>query len=230
MSKRSDLLIDVLSKNPDIENVMLRLKVIISDIPNSENIQNWLNNELTGYPNGEELPKYRHLHGYIYGNFVVNYNTQYTHSLVPLKITTLEKDIIESLEDLKISDSISVIVSTMANNEKIGVPVPTELLYSISSEKLQLSSAVSEVDASRLNEIISEIKNKLIEIIQKLENQFSVESINKLDVKDEIKENVKEIKKLNINIEKIIFGDSIKIGDNNTIKKSKLGFLKKIIK
>ncbi|GEM_PF-5746986 len=47
--KRSQLLKDLIAPNPDIESIFFRLKVILSDLPDTDRtvqIKEWIDNEL----------------------------------------------------------------------------------------------------------------------------------------------------------------------------------------
>jgi hypothetical protein len=63
---RSQLLKDVVNGNVSIETILLRLKVILSDL-NNETIENWVNGELKGFNGAKDVPSYRILKGTAFG-------------------------------------------------------------------------------------------------------------------------------------------------------------------
>lgn len=55
---RSQLLKDLVNGQETLENILLRLKVILSDLDN-ELIMNWIQGELQGFDTKEDIPTYR---------------------------------------------------------------------------------------------------------------------------------------------------------------------------
>lgn len=223
--KRSQLLKDLVSSNPDLESILSRLSIILSDLPeDNKNLQinEWINNELSGYPDHSLLPDYRLIKGTPKGTFIVNSFTKYSQALVPIRLSKIPKKHIEEMEILKINHSIREIQSIIKENKLIGVPIPTEILYAASTFDLQLLSVTFQVQGNQLMEIESILKEKLRKIILELEKQFT--NIDELDISDEIAESPKESEKTMQTIYNILVADqSIKIGDKNKITKSKLG-------
>ena len=78
---------------------------------------------------------------------------------------------------------------------------------------------------SQLFTIETTVKRKLTEIILELEKEFV--DIDELDISEEISMNPQKTEQVIQNLFTTITDQSINIGDNNEIKKSRLGFFKK---
>lgn len=218
---RSQLLIDVVNERVSIDNILLRLKVILSDLQN-ESIMSWVNGELQGYSKNEEVPKYRVLKGTALGTYLVNYQTQYTNAPVPLKFL-IPDDLIDKLETVYVRDSLSAIQNVLngENRENYGSIIPTDLCHSISKDEIQIAGMRVSIASTLLDGILSNVKSKLVDIVMELEKQF--DNLDELDIKTQIEVSSSKKEKVIYNIEQIIYEGSINIGDKNKIAKSKLG-------
>lgn len=225
--KRSQLLKDLVASNPDLESILSRLSIILSDLPeNDKNIQinDWINNELSGYSSNAVLPDYRLIKGIPMGTFVVNGFTRYSNALVPIRLSKMPKDYIEEIEVLKIVHSIREIQNITKENSLMAVPIPTEILYASSNFELQILSAKIQIHGSQLIGIESMLKEKLRKIILELDKEFN--DLDELDISEELLENPQKTKEVTQTIYNTVTDKSITIGDNNKIKDSELGFFK----
>jgi hypothetical protein len=218
---RSQLLKDLVGGNVSIENVLLRLKVILTDL-NNEAIMNWINGELQGYKETNDVPKYRILEGAPMGTFVVNHRYKYTDAQVPLE-SLLPQDIIDEIITLKVRDSIATIqiILNGENRDNYAKQIPTSFCHQISKEQLQIAGMNVKFPSNRLDGIVSNVKSKLVEVVMELEKQF--ENLDDMDIKSQIEENSSKTEQATYNIGQIIYEGSIDIGDRNKFSKSKLG-------
>ncbi|WP_409174424.1 hypothetical protein [Brevibacillus fortis] len=181
---RSQLLKDIVSGTVSLESVFLRLKVIMSDFEN-EHITNWVNGELQGYRESNEVPHYRAFKGTAIGTFIVNNRVQYTNAPVPLESLLDTKDV-EEIISLRVHDSIATVQSMLNgdNREKYGKVVPTSFCHSISTYELQIAGIVVKLSSTHLEGIVSAVKSKLVEVIMELEKQFN--NLDSLDIKSQV--------------------------------------------
>jgi len=218
---RSKLLKDVVAGDEDIENILLRLKVVLSDLQNPLIIK-WVNGELEGYENLESLPEYRVIQGYPVGNYIVNYRAQYSDSQVPLE-NLISSEEIDEITTIHITDGISTLNKVYGDTKesKYAKVIPTAFCHSISIPELQLTGMKVVAPPNIIRGIYSKVKSKLVEVIMELEKQF--DNLDDLDIESQVKENPTKAKETIYQIGKIIFDDSINIGDRNKIKKSSIG-------
>ncbi|NEU31936.1 hypothetical protein GN156_14275 [bacterium LRH843] len=219
---RSQLLKDAVSGKEGIENILLRLKVILSDLDN-ESIMNWVNGELEGYKDKDNIPPYRIFKGSITGTYLINFTTKYTNQPVPLEFL-IPKEKIEELRAIKMTDSIAAIQNMLQgeNKENYGAVIPTAYCHSISTDELQIAGMRLNLASNQLEGIVSRVKSKLVEVIMELEKEF--QNLDELDIRTQIEEK-KSAKQVIYNIENIIYDESIKVGDKNKMNKSIVGHL-----
>jgi hypothetical protein len=219
---RSQLLKDAVSGKESIESILLRLKVILSDLENG-NIMNWVNGELEGYKAEENLPPYRIFQGNIIGTYLVNYTTKYTGQPVPLQFL-ISKEKIDELSTINMSDGIGVIQNILQgeNRENYGRVIPTEYCHAISKDTLQIAGMRVTVPSNRLDGIVSQVKTKLVDVIMELEKEF--DNLDDLDIRSQMEGDSSAKNVINV-IENIIYDESIKIGDKNKMGKLSIGHL-----
>lgn len=224
---RSNLLKDTVSGQVELENILLRLKIILSDLQDKD-ILGWIEGELRGYSEGDIVPDYRIIEGHPMGTFVVNRNAKYTKSPVPLNFTALNKDTINELLTLNVRDGISIIDKNLKseNRDNLGKPIPTEFCHSISSPQLQILSMDIMFAANDFEGILTHIKNKLVDVIMILEKNFGSSAIDEMDISKQVIDEPEKREEAITYIHQLVLNDtstSIEIGDKNKLKNAKIG-------
>ncbi|GAB1774169.1 AbiTii domain-containing protein [Priestia megaterium] len=221
---RSQILKDVVSGKESIENILLRLKVILSDLDN-ELIMKWVDGELQGYKSQDDLPAYRIFKGSVIGTYLLNYQAKYTNAPVPLEVL-LPSEQIESISRITVNDSIATVQNILSgeNKDKLAKVIPTAYCHAISTDQLQIAGMQVHLSSNYLDGVVSSVKHKLIEIVMQLEKQF--DNLDELDIKSQVEEDSSKRDQIVYDIENIIYeGSPINIGDKNKIGKSKLGHM-----
>lgn len=218
---RSQLLKDVVSGKETIENVLLRLKIILSDLGN-DSIMDWVNGEFQGYKKEEDVPSYRVIKGLAMGDFLVNFKTMYRQAQVPLQ-NLINKEAIDEITTLHLKDGISTIQNVLSGEDRnnYGIVIPTAYCHTISVGKLQIISMRVTAPHNMLAGIVSCVKSKLVEVIMELEKQF--DNLDDLDIKSQVDEDPSKKEEVLYNLQQIIYDHSINVGDKNKIENSKLG-------
>lgn len=70
----------------DTQTALKRTKVLLQDLGNDDILQ-WVNYEVEGYPSGEDVPEYRRLSGQLYGSYFkgsIANHIKYTNVSLPL--------------------------------------------------------------------------------------------------------------------------------------------------
>lgn len=218
---KSQLLKDFVMNEGNLETILLRLKVILTDLQD-ETILKWVNGELSGYK--EDVPEYRILTGIPIGTFVVNGRVQYTEASVPLSGRMSKEDIF-STTTMEMTDSINVINNLLNSEQKDNIArrIPTEICHSISDYQLQIASMRIAFSSNQLDGIVSSVKSKILDVIMLLEKNF--ENIDELDILSQVEEEPQVTQEVIYHIQQVVFGDSteIEIGDKNKIKGSSIG-------
>ncbi|PFQ75691.1 hypothetical protein COK15_15140 [Bacillus cereus] len=218
---RSQLLKDLVSGQVSIENILLRLKVILSDLDN-DLIMSWIQGELHGYESGEELPAYRILKGSPVGTYLINGHAKYSNAQVPIE-AVLGKEMIEQLITVNVKDSIKTLeeILNSESKEKYGKVVPTTICHGISNDDLQIIGMTIKCASNLISGIVSKVKSKLVDIIMELEKQY--DNLDEMDIKSQVDEDNSKKEQVILNIEQIIFDESIKLGDKNKLSRSGIG-------
>lgn len=220
---RSQLLKDVVGGKESIESILLRLKVILSDLDN-DSIMNWVEGELKGYKDEYDVPPYRVLKGAPRGTYIINHVAQYSNANVPLR-HILSEDLIDKMVTLDVTDSIGALQNILnsENRNHYQKLIPTEFCHTISTMELQITGMTIYYGANQLDAIVSNVKAKLVDVIMELEKQF--ENLDDLDISDQVEVNREKKEEVVGNIQQIIFDHSINVGDKNKIGRSMLGHL-----
>lgn len=91
---RSNIIKDFVSKQSDLDTTLKRLKVILYSLEYQEALE-WLDKELNGYSELDELPSYRIFNGQVYGNYI-NGLVEAKNQLIPIE--ELSKEWQESIK------------------------------------------------------------------------------------------------------------------------------------
>lgn len=219
---KSQILKDLVNGNEKLDSVIMRLKVILSDLENKE-IDKWINNEIQGYSKSDEIPSYRVLTGEPMGDYILgspHNGYKYTNAKVP--INKLNKEMQENLLTLYLTDGISSLMDMKTGKSgQLIKPIPAEFAGNLSYSGLHVLRISVHFSVNQIHGVISIIKNKLTDIVIKLEKDF--EDLDELDVfsKEDTQQNLESLQQYII---QLIFEDkSINIGDGNRIKDSDIG-------
>ncbi|MBG0962422.1 hypothetical protein [Bacillus sp. SRB1LM] len=218
---RSRLLIDTVSEDVSIENILLRLKIVLSDLQN-DLIMQWIEGELKGYEEKAELPRYRMTKGVAKGTYVLNSRVQLTNKPVPIHhLISAEK--IDGFLSIPVLDSVKILEGILSNEgkEKYASIVPASYCHEISNRQIQILEMSVECPQNILSGIVANVKSKLVEVIMELEKQY--DNLDDLDIKSQVEKDKSKKEQVIFNIENIIFDESIKMGDKNKIEGSNIG-------
>lgn len=200
-----------------MEIALNRLLIIASDLNNND-LADWAAAELHGYSKDMELPSYRKkksLHftySGINGSFQVN-NSPFTYLSI-----IAEHD--ENAFEVPIMDSISTLQSFIENYETQSYCRDFSYLngYVYEETGIQCTSIIQRVPMNFLQNILSEIKTRLLRVLIKLDKEYG--SLDELDV-DTTDKTPEEVDEINRVVNNYIFIDnSINMGDKNKIKGS----------
>lgn len=214
----------------ELATCLKRAKVLLVDLDDVD-IIDWINHELSGYSDADELPQYRMVKGSLKGSYYkgsLASHTQWNNVSIPLG--KMPKDFQDSLLTISFTDGVSAL-STMYNschesNHSVSKPISADLFPYIANWNDDLymifTSLRVEVGSQILQNIISTVESKLLDILIELEKTFG--NLDDLDIDIESK-NADEIKMLKDNITIIINNNDnhIEIGNDNTIRNSDIG-------
>lgn len=222
MKLLSDIINELVDAETPISSPMLKAKVLANRIQNMK-LLNWLNMELGGYDNSEDLPEYRVYKCHLTGSFI-NGSMKYTE--VSIGTSGLDEDILSNLIYMRFYQSISGLEQAISKSESgsLDQDLPAELISHIGGNirnmgnpLYHLISARKTLPKSAINEILSIVRNKLLDFALKLEDEFGNIS--------EIKELRNKSQEIQTIVNKTIInssgeGNFINTGDKAKIKSS----------
>jgi len=165
----------------------------------------WVNNELNGYSNKDDIPNYRIVSTAIYGTATNGYTTRWTHHRLPISHLTKKEQ--KYLTILEFRESISGLES-LAQGENLSSDIPTEFCSKFNkglAKGVYVESAYRQISNTQILQILTKIRSRLLDFILELSDKF-------LNLEEGI-DLTKESKKMNT---KELFNHTI-FGDNTTI-------------
>lgn len=195
----SDIINELVDTEKTIGSPLLKTKVLAHRVGSYELLE-WVNKELEGYHDDDELPKYRQGLGSIIGTFT-NGNRQYTNQ--PLPIGKLDSSTLNNLEIFKFQQGITSLESLVdsrkyADSDRIYTSLHPEVIYLINeyirdlgNPYFQLVNAKSVISINVAVNVISVIRTKLLDFMLKIDDDFG--SLTEIE---ELKDKVKEIDKI----------------------------------
>jgi len=234
-----ELIRDLAYDKISLSQALTRAKLIARLIKN-DTFKSWLNKELNGYEfNDVLLPEYRQIWAEI--NLTAEFPFGRIHKF-PVVLNDNQKEIEELLNNHQVIEPISIIEQTIAELidgkgyiQLSGAQVETvgELYKTqVEAKGGVIRTGSRTIGKSQLSNIIELTKQKLIDTLQDLEEEFP-EIDNKYDMNEENEKKVQNIITNNIygnnNPLNVVTGEDIKQGDIHfTINQSHLDKLKEL--
>ena len=208
-----------------------RAKVLFSELKN-ETLLNWVNYEISGYPENNPLPDYRILSGKLMGSYFKGSMASHMKwNNVSIPLGNMPEDVVDKLLSVPLYEGVDALIHLIQQNEKaegnVGKIIPADLFSAISfynnDPYMIITSAQVIVGSHHVTNIITTIENKLLDALILLENEFG--NLDELDI-DTSTKTAEEISKLTKELIVIIYNDqSVNIGDGNRIKDSNIASL-----
>lgn len=218
---KSSIIKDLANGSIDTATALKRLKILLVCFEKPE-LMAWVNNELIGYKNVDNVPPYRKYTGQLKGDFIIGNSAQmmkYTNT--PLPLVGIADDDRVAIEEVIFLEGIAAI------RDMVGQPIGKVILpeiYGYIKKGTNITSILSarvEIHQSAPQEIISTVENKVLDILIMLEKEFG--NLDDLDI-DCASKSKDELDTVCQRIINIIFLDdnSITIGNHNKILKSEI--------
>lgn len=210
---RSKILIELLNNNVSIETFLFRLKAITKSLNNTL-IDEWINSELTGYNRDNLVPEYRKI---VLEPRVNGTNGYWKIDDFKAPLNHLEEHERNAICNYLLKDGISIYEKSVTENNNLYMNYNENVCYLLSkgfSSNMHIYSAYSIIPLPALKLIISNVKNKLLDVFLELEQSFG--NLDNYDILDNINTEIKE------KIANVIL-NYINIGNGNNIDNSLLG-------
>lgn len=208
------LLVEIINLLSDekgsLNQSLLKTKILLHKIGHQE-LTSWVNDELNGYGEGKDVPKYRVIGARVHGN-LSNGGWRAENALIPIR--HLSESIRASLETEKLRQALSVL-EQFANTRTGSLirNLPPEYNSSLGKSLgngYWIESAWVQTECVQVVQVVTEIRTRLLDFILELQNKLG--------------ENVTDatIKKDSVDIDTpamfahSIFGGNPTFGDNTT--------------
>jgi hypothetical protein len=204
-------IIDLLSsKEPNLTTALMKTKVLLHKL-GEKKLVDWVNSELNGYSDLENIPDYRVLRVVIKGN-VSNGFSRYTNHALPL--LHLDADLRKHFETHYLKQSVAAIEG-YADKDELAISIPLEFCQFISmglDGGFQVESAWGKCAAGAMKQVLTEVSSRLLDFLLELSEKFPDEM-----QPSEMKEKSKEVGVSDL-FNHTVFGDNttIVVGDSNT--------------
>jgi len=221
MNILTDIIEQLIDSNNSITDSLLKIKVLASRLKN-KSLYDWVNNELSGYEDNSDVPEYR-LSGCVLVGNMMNGNWHLKNQV--LATTGLPDIIRKYVEKITLNQAISVLERLLdENNNPIAYAIPAEILGYLTENYQKMGnhyasvySARKQIDLSAIQHIISEVKNKALDLLLKLEEEFGME----IDLQELIRKKTQANEIINNTMKQTIInkgdGNIINTGNDNSI-------------
>ncbi|MBY6157250.1 AbiTii domain-containing protein [Pseudooceanicola nitratireducens] len=188
MGLLQDIQVSLLDEKATIGPILLKLRYL-ADRLGSDPLEDWVRHETEGYPDGSDLPTYRHTSITYTGTFTNGYQTLNNVGVAPYLIKKHGGD---SWVDYTISDALSVIEAMVNRKDSNGsFSIDTGNLKLMIDKKIYEGMTCIELEA-RIDEgafvrILSAVRAKLLDFTLALERDVPVASLIAVGKSSEVK-------------------------------------------
>lgn len=203
------------TERESLTNGLYQLKLLASRIRNNE-LLNWINKELNGYENDDNLPEYRIAPALLQGTYSNGY---YSIQNQVISTFNLPKELKDNLNKIKIKQGISIIEDTAKNTEEtiafVVSPEISALIMQNIRDHNPTYNSYSLFDARQVTSrivyknILIKVRNHALDLALNLEEEMGYEV--------EIEEIIKNKNEANQIIHNYFTQNFTNIGDGNII-------------
>lgn len=220
---KSKIIKDLANGNVDTLTALKRTKVLLSDFDNQE-VKTWINNEITGYPSTATLPDYRVTMGNLVGSyFKGSMASHMTWKNVSIPLGKMPDDIRDKLLSVPFTQGVDALKQLSEDKSgTLGKTIPADFFPVIATYNedpyMIITSARVVTSHQFINDILSVIENRLLDVLILLEKEFG--NLDELDL-DFSQKTADELNAISDQIIVIVYNDNrVTIGDGNKIKDS----------
>ena len=180
--------------------------MVITNSLENEELNDWIEGELNGYSNSDDIPDYRKNIRYIIRYSGINGSFQVNNNVLPESLFT--KEIKEALRSRVITSGIKTIEKAVSGEFNVSFDLIelAPIVYKKSDYMITCMKLEQVIDKTSFLEILSNVKTKLISILLRLEKEFG--NLDNLDIDVGLKNDI-ELENLNDSISKTLYHDGI---------------------
>ena len=223
---KSRIIKDLANNDVDTTTALKRAKVLFSELENQE-LLNWVNFELVGYPSDVSLPDYRIVKGNLRGSYFKGSMANHMKCTnVSLPLGNMPENIKDTLLSVYFCEGIDALKQLAersdAEGSQLGKEIPADFFPVLATYNkdpfMNVIAARVVVGSHHIHNIFSTIENRLLDAFILLEKEFG--NLDDLDL-DASSKTPEEVRDIADKITVIVYNDhSVNIGDGNKIRGS----------
>ena len=192
---KSKIIKELANNEITMEVALNRLLIIASDL-NNDDLAEWAATELHGYSKDMELPAYRKKKSMHFTYSGINGGFQVTN--IPFTYYSIISEHDEDAFDVPIMDSITTLQGFLDNSNSQSYCRDFTYLSGAVYKKTGISctSILQQVPLNLLQNILGEIKTRLLRVLIKLDKEYGCLDDLDVDITDKTPEEVAEINKI----------------------------------
>ncbi|MGH9552114.1 MAG: hypothetical protein ACRD3W_22190 [Terriglobales bacterium] len=207
-----ELIAGLSADNPNLTDALMKTKVLLHKIGRKD-LAEWVNQELTGYPNSVPVPEYRVIHAGVHGNAA---NVAWQFNDQPLPTMHLKPELRKRFEELEMRESISTIEELASNNKGSLIrEIPPEAYHLFEKNLVpgtKIQRAWSSIGHGQVAQVLTQVRSRLLDFLLELHEKVGDEMTD-----DEIKQ-IGQSAETGTMFNQAIYGNNntILIGNHNT--------------
>lgn len=218
---RSQIIKDLANGSCDLGTALKRTKVLIKLLGDDKILQ-WINCEIEGYKEADDIPEYRKFVGNFVGTYIIGtmgQHVKYSNVSIPLGKMPQEQ------RDMLLTASVKQGISTLEqmlkdSNTSFAKNVPADMYRAIEkfidNPFFSIASGNVIYDKMQIMDIIPHVENTLLDMLLLLEKEFG--NLDELDI-DVDSKGEEELDSIHNSLCVMIFNDnSVTIGNDNRFK------------
>jgi len=167
-----DEIIELLSSSqPSLENALFKAQVLAHKLGEAD-LKKWVDSELKGYPDREDLPPYRVISVTVMGNFS---NGASRYSDQPLPIMKIDKRLRDKLENTHLTQSIAVIEKWSQSDSDLSIVVAPEMYGELSKGlggRYSVDRAWGKHSVGAMLQVVVEVRSRLLDLALQLSDRI----------------------------------------------------------
>lgn len=225
---KSKIIKDLANGTVDTLTALKRTKVLLAEFENEE-LNAWVSNEIIGYSDESEIPDYRMVRGNLMGSyFKGSMASHMTWNHVSIPLGKMPDELKDTLLTVYFREGVGALRELAdkcaATDNRIEKPIDADFFPAIAHYNddpyMMITSASVEIASQCIQNVFSNIENKLLDVLYLLEKEFGL--LDDLDI-DVCSKSVEEKEGIVKQLQVIIFNDnSVSIGNGNKIKDSSI--------
>ncbi len=202
---------ELVSQKSNLENVLIKTQVLAFKLKN-DNLKNWVNNELNGYDDQEEIPEFRivgtQVKGHLFQGLGFGGYQQLLDTVLPIE--SLRNEELKFLREHKFEARISQLQELSKSKDGLIAELPYSFLVQMSKKMSpwEVIKAWKVIPPSAITGILSSIKSSLMNFLLELKEELGDDKIPLMEKENKIdkiiEKNIGRIKAEHVNIS---FGD-----------------------